>query len=115
MKILRFVLALTLAGVSGCNRLPPSKPLNELTPEEAAGRRVFLDECSRCHYPDSERALNGPGLEGLFRRPYLPSGGIASDSRVIEVIERGRNMMPAFGNRLDEEQLEALMAYLHTL
>jgi mono/diheme cytochrome c family protein len=115
LKTLPFVLALTFAGATGCNRLPPSKPLNELTPREAAGRRVFLAECSRCHYPDSERGLNGPGLEGLFRRPYLPSGGVASDSRVIEVIERGRNMMPAFGNRLDDEQLGALMAYLHTL
>jgi mono/diheme cytochrome c family protein len=31
------------------------------------------------------------------------------------VILHGRNMMPAFGNVIDEQQLEDLMAYLRTL
>ena len=54
-------------------------------------------------------------MEGLFRQPYLPSGAPANDDRVTNVILHGHGMMPAFGNTMDEEQLQALMAYLHTL
>jgi mono/diheme cytochrome c family protein len=28
---------------------------------------------------------------------------------------RGRGMMPPFGNQLDQQELQELMAYLHTL
>ena len=99
----------------GCNHLPPSKPLSELSPQEAAGRRVFVSHCAGCHYASSEKGLNGPGLEGLFRKPYLPSGGVANDTRVTAVILRGRNMMPALGNTLSDQDLADLLTYLHTL
>ena len=111
----KFALFLGLAVVLGCHQLTPSKPLNELTPQEAAGHQIFVSQCSSCHYANTEKGLNGPGLEGLFRKPYLPSGGVANDARVTAVIVRGRNMMPALGNTLSDQQLEDLMAYLHTL
>jgi mono/diheme cytochrome c family protein len=115
LKIFFSIVAIALMGLAGCNHLPPSKPLSELTPQELSGRQVFVAECSRCHNADSERALNGPGLEGLFRQPYLPSGGAATDQRVIEIILHGRSIMPALGNVLDNDQLKDLLAYLHTL
>jgi mono/diheme cytochrome c family protein len=99
----------------GCGHLAPSKPLAELTPQEAAGQRIFVSRCSGCHYADREKGLNGPGLEGLFRKPYLPSGAAAKDARVTAVIVHGKNMMPALGNTLTDQELDDLMAYLHTL
>jgi mono/diheme cytochrome c family protein len=51
----------------------------------------------------------------MYKKKYLPSGAPANDDRVGAVIMRGRNMMPAFGNNLDDEQLNDLLAYLHTL
>ena len=104
-----------LTGLTGCKHLPPSKPLSELTPQELAGHQVFATECSRCHYADSERGMNGPGLEGLFRMKYLPSGGAANDDRVTDIILHGCGMMPALGNEIGSQQLTDLMAYLHTL
>ena len=104
-----------LLAALGCHHLAPGKPLNELSPEEAAGRRVFVSQCSGCHYAESEKGLNGPGLEGLFRKPYLPSGTAANDARVEAVLRHGRSMMPSFGNTLSDVELEELMAYLHTL
>ncbi len=108
------VLLLALLAVCGCHRLPPSKPLSELTPQEAAGRQVFVSRCSSCHSADTEKGMNGPGLEGLFRKPYLHSGMAANDAQVTAVIVHGRNMMPALGNTLSDQQLADLMAYLHT-
>jgi mono/diheme cytochrome c family protein len=101
--------------LSGCHQLAPSKPLSELTAQEASGRRMFVSRCAACHYADTEKGLNGPGLEGLFRKPYLPSGTPANDDRVTAVILRGRTMMPALGNTLSDQELADLMAYLHTL
>jgi mono/diheme cytochrome c family protein len=112
---LKKVLLLGLLAACGCHRLAPSKPLNELTPQEAAGRQVFVSRCSSCHYAETEKGMNGPGLEGLFRKPYLHSGMAANDAQVTAVIVRGRNMMPALGNTLTDQQLADLMAYLHTL
>ncbi len=106
----------SLLAAIGCHQqLTPGKPLSELTPQEAAGRQVFVSQCSGCHYADTEKGLNGPGLEGLLRKPYLPSGLAANDARVTAVILHGRNMMPSLGNTLSDRQLEELMAYLHTL
>jgi mono/diheme cytochrome c family protein len=100
----------------GCGpSLAPSKPLNELTPEEAHGQQVFTSRCARCHYANSDSALHGPGLFGLYRRKYLRSGAPANDDRVTDVIQHGRGMMPAMGDSIDEEQLQSLLAYLHTL
>ncbi len=62
------------AGRAVVATMTPSKPLSELTPQEAAGHQVFVSQCSSCHYADTEKGLHGPGLEGLFRKPYLPSG-----------------------------------------
>jgi mono/diheme cytochrome c family protein len=106
---------LGLLTASGCRHLAPSKPLSELTPQEATGHQVFVEHCSGCHYASSEKGMNGPGLEGLFRKPYLPSGAPANDARITAVIVRGRNMMPALGNTLSDQELEDLMTYLHTL
>ena len=102
--------------LAGCRPpLPPSKPLSELTPQEAAGHQVYASHCARCHYANTESSLHGPGLQALYKQKYLPSGAPANDDRVTAVILRGRNMMPAFGNTLDDQQLDDLLAYLHTL
>jgi mono/diheme cytochrome c family protein len=110
----RLVFA-SLLLVLGCQHKSTSKPLNQLTPTEQAGRQVFQNDCASCHYADSDQGLTGPGLEGLFRKPYLPSGRVVNDDRVTSVIVRGWAMMPALGGTLSDSQLADLLAYLHTL
>ena len=105
-----------LALLAGCGpSLAPSKPLSQLTPEESQGRAIYNQLCASCHYANQTGDLHGPSLFGMYRKKYLPSGAPANDPRVIPVIERGRNMMPGFGNQLDDQQLQELLAYLHTL
>ncbi len=112
-----FVIAAALVlAATGCRpALPPSTPLSELNPQQQRGYRLFESRCAGCHYPNNENSLHGPGLQGLYKKKYLPSGAPANDDRIGAVILRGRNMMPAFGNNLDDEQLNDLLAYLHTL
>lgn len=110
------LMAATGPMVIGCGpALAPSKPLSDLTPDEARGQQVFANHCARCHYANRDSALHGPGLFGLFRRKYLRNGAPANDERVTDLILHGRGMMPAMGNSMDDEQLQTLLAYLHTL
>lgn len=101
--------------LGGCNTLPASKPLDQLTSQELQGRAIYEAQCARCHYPTRTKPLNGPGLQALFKKTYLPSGAPANEDRIRATILHGRNTMPAFSNTIDDQQLDDLMAYLHTL
>lgn len=87
-----------------------------LNPQQAAGRRIFDAECARCHEPYSTRGKKGPGLKGMFQHKYLSLSGLpASDERVTDIIRLGRNEMPGYSQKLDTQELQDLLAYLHTL
>lgn len=112
-------LGLTLglfAFLAGCGpKLPPSMPLSQMNPEQLEGHEVFEHNCARCHRATSTRSFHGPGLQGLFKLKYLPSGMPANDARVTDVVMNGHGTMKGFAGKLSDEQLKALMAYLHTL
>jgi mono/diheme cytochrome c family protein len=86
-----------------------------LNPQQAAGRRVYDARCADCHFAYSKSNLKGPSLNGLFKKPFLKNGMPANDDRVTDIILLGRAKMPAFQNKLTQQQLNDLMAYLHTL
>jgi mono/diheme cytochrome c family protein len=114
-SILAAVIFATL--LTGCGKDPELQTDAELglTPQQAEGRRLYKLDCAVCHSAYSSKASKGPSLKGLFKKPYLPSGLLANDQFVEQSIVRGRNMMPGFGNSLGQQQLDDLMAYLHTL
>jgi mono/diheme cytochrome c family protein len=109
--------AVALSTVSGCNveRRKSDAELG-LNPQQAAGRRIYDHYCDRCHEPYSTRGKKGPGLKGMFQQKYLRLSGLpANDDRVTDIIRLGRNEMPAFNQTLNQQQIEDLLAYLHTL
>jgi mono/diheme cytochrome c family protein len=87
-----------------------------LNPQEAAGRRIYDNNCDRCHEPYSTRGKKGPGLKGIFKRKYLSLSGLpANDERVTDIIRLGRNEMPSYSQKLSQQDIQDLLAYLHTL
>lgn len=104
-----------LAAGTGCKSYPPPVPLNQLTPQQARGRAVFQADCARCHYDRRSGGLHGPSLLSIFKQPYLPSGRPANDERVTETILHGRELMPAMAKEVDQQDIDDLLAYLHTL
>jgi mono/diheme cytochrome c family protein len=87
-----------------------------LNPQQAAGRRIYDQQCLRCHEPYSSRGSKGPALSGVFKIQYLSKSGLpANDEQVGGIILQGRSMMPGFERALTDEQFQNLMAYLHTL
>ncbi len=84
--------------------------------QQASGRHIYDQYCDRCHAPYSSRGRKGPSLKGVFKRQYLRMSGMpANDDRVGDIIRIGRNTMEVFGQVLTQEQINDLLAYLHTL
>jgi mono/diheme cytochrome c family protein len=112
-----FLVLLILASTFACN-LERRKSDAELglNAQQAAGRRIYDAECARCHEPYSTRGKKGPGLEGVFRHKFLPLSGLpANDERVSDIIRLGRHEMPGYSQKLSPQDIEDLLAYLHTL
>ena len=55
-----------------------------------------------------------PDLHSVFRSAKLPNGTPATDAEVEHVILAGKGFMPAFAGRFTQDQMSALLAYLHT-
>jgi mono/diheme cytochrome c family protein len=87
-----------------------------LTPQQVAGRKTYDQYCDRCHEPYSKRGKKGPGLQGVFQHQYLPLSGLpANDDRVADMVNHGRNEMPGFNQALSPQDVQDLLAYMHTL
>jgi len=111
------VALLFLGTLAGCDveRRRSDSELG-LNPQQAAGRKTYDSSCDRCHRPYSTKGRKGPGLKGVFQHPYLPLSGLpANDDRVSEIIRYGRHEMPGYSQTLSAEDLQDLLAYLHTL
>ncbi len=91
------------------------RPAVELTPQQAEGKHLYQVRCAHCH-EENDLALKKvpPDLRGLFNHKALPSGIPVSDDAVKHNVLAGRGMMPGFAGRFDDDQMAALLAYLHT-
>ena len=114
-RLLIAMLAIALAVACDVERRKSDAELG-LNPQQAAGRRIYDAECDRCHEPYSTRGKKGPGLKGIFQRKYLSLSGLpANDERVTDIIRLGRGEMPGYSRKLSPQDLQDLLAYLHTL
>ena len=98
-------------GLAACHSAPV------LTPQETAGKHLYQVRCAHCH-EDNDLALKKvpPDLHGVFVHTSLPlpSGAPATDAAVRQNVLTGKGTMPGFTGRFSEEQMAALLAYLHT-
>jgi mono/diheme cytochrome c family protein len=93
---------------------PPPKPASQEVSADTGnynGQQLYAQYCGVCH----NEGKSAPSLVGVFERRDLPSGAPANDARVKDTIKMGRAMMPAFGNVLNDGQVNAIISYLHTM
>ncbi|MGC1450252.1 MAG: cytochrome c [Candidatus Sulfotelmatobacter sp.] len=108
---------LALATLSSCEvqRRQSDAELG-LNEQQSAGRKIYDSQCSRCHEAYSSRGKKGPSLKGVFQHKYLSLSGLpANDERVTDIIRLGRNEMPGYSQTLNAQDIQDLLAYLHTL
>jgi mono/diheme cytochrome c family protein len=80
------------------------------------GQELFDLHCALCHEgPTPDLKKQPPRLEGWFGAKQLPSGAPATEAQVRKTIVEGLRTMPAFDKRLNEQDLDDLIAYLRTL
>jgi mono/diheme cytochrome c family protein len=117
MLSLTCILTLSLCSLAACDtELRKSDAALGLNQQQATGRRIYDERCDRCHEPYSSRAKKGHSMKGIFQKKYLPQSGLpANDGQVGDIVRYGRNNMPAFGQVLNQQQIQDLLAYLHTL
>jgi mono/diheme cytochrome c family protein len=108
---------LALAALTGCDveRRKSDAELG-LNPQQAAGRKSYDNYCDRCHRPYSTKGKKGPGMKGVFQHQYLSLSGLpANDDRVTDIIRNGRRDMTGYSQVLSAQDIQDLLAYLHTL
>jgi len=102
-------MAISLLALAGCHAR------QALTPQQAEGQRLYETRCAHCH-EDNDLGLKPPPpqIHAVLQHAKLPSGIPASDAVVRQQIVYGKGKMPSFSGRFTEEQMAALLAYLHT-
>jgi mono/diheme cytochrome c family protein len=111
------VFVLGLIALAGCDveRRKSDAELG-LNPQQVAGRRLYDNYCDRCHRPYSTKGKKGPGMKAIFQHQYLPLSGLpANDDRVADIIRNGRPDMPGYSQVMSAQDIQDLLAYLHTL
>jgi mono/diheme cytochrome c family protein len=100
--------------LGGCSRFG-HRASGELTQQEMQGKQLYGSYCTECHDAnDIPLPTKPPKLVGLFHKPTLPSGAPATDEQVRKTIMGGRGVMPPFGGALKSDDIDAIVAYLHT-
>jgi mono/diheme cytochrome c family protein len=109
------LLALIIVSACDVERRKSDAELG-LNAQQSAGRKIYDERCDRCHEPYSTRGKKGPGLKGVFQNKYLSLSGLpANDERVTDIIRLGRKEMPGYSQTLNAQDIQDLLAYLHTL
>jgi len=75
-----------------------------------AGALVFAGNCAACHSGGNNVIQNEKTLRKADLEAYL-EGGYKTASIVTQVTN-GKNAMPAFGGRLDSEEIDNVAAYV---
>jgi cytochrome c551 len=72
------------------------------------GAKVFSTNCAGCHGSDASGGI-GPRLAGTVTKTF-------PDERVqVQVVTLGSGRMPAFGSRLSEAEIKAVVDYTRSL
>lgn len=76
--------------------------------EDAAA--LYKSKCQVCHGPDGKGSAAG---QKMGAKPF--SEVKASDKELVEITQNGKNKMPAYKDKLTEEQINELVKYVRTL
>ena len=94
-----------------CGGPPPPGGGRRATTEEP-GRELYERDCAMCHGIDGEASRIGRGAVDLNDPDWQRRTSVEQIERVIA---EGRGQMPAWKNRLSEEEIRAVADYVKTL
>ena len=77
----------------------------------STGANVFAGNCAACHAGGNNVIQNEKTLRKDALTSYL-SGGF-SEASIVTQVTNGKNAMPAFGGRLDDDEIKDVAAYVY--
>jgi len=83
----------------------------------AAGQDLYRNNCVVCHDIDKDRAHSrkfGPSLQHLSRIEKFPSGAKPTRPYVTVRIKFGGVLMPAFKDKLTDQEINTLIDYIES-
>ncbi|MBD2101570.1 cytochrome c6 PetJ [Leptolyngbya sp. FACHB-261] len=72
------------------------------------GAQIFANNCAACHIGGGNVLLSNKTL----KQSALDEYGVNTHEQVTYQVRNGKNAMPAFKDRLDEDQIESVAAYV---
>src|SRR5229473_224787 len=86
--------------------------VNVAAPVPGDAKATFDSQCASCHGKDGRaKSLHG---KHVHARDLTDAGwqNEVSDERLFNSITKGKGKMPAFGKKLSEDQIDALVRYV---
>lgn len=105
-RYVRFTAFWLIVGIiSGCGATPQDTQLGKGTAieEKLDGESIFKQNCISCHGADLQGRV-GPNLQKI--------GSTLTEEQIAEIVQKGKGGMPGFSKHLDQEQIDALAAWL---
>lgn len=96
----------SLGGAALAAALASSAPLAAEAAGAAAGKTLYKQFCSHCHGID----MVNPGTASFDLRRFPPD----QKDRFVASVTKGKRDMPAWGDILRPEEVEALWLYIRT-
>lgn len=111
-RMLQAPRALAVAALAGLVFLTAGSFAYSQTAAPADAATTFKSKCAACHGQDG----SGSALGKRLHAPDLRSKDVQSQTTdaLVQVVTKGKENMPAFGNRLDSDQINKLVAYIRT-
>ncbi len=79
----------------------------------AQGADLFKSKCAMCHGPDGTGSAMGKKMGAHdFTTAEVQK---MTDAEITGTITKGKNKMPAYGEKLKPEEIKSLVAYIRTL
>jgi len=81
---------------------------------QSAAEKLYKDRCEICHGMDGKGETD-MGKKIKVRDFHSPAVQKETDAQLTEIIKKGKNQMPAYENRVPDEQIKQLVQLIRDL
>jgi len=75
---------------------------------------LYKSKCAACHGPDG-KGDTAAGKKLSVKDFHSPDVAKMSDAELFDITKKGKDKMPAYDKKLTDDQIKALIKYIHEL
>jgi cytochrome c6 len=87
-------------------------PYNALAAEVSNGAKIFNNNCAACHIGGGNILIPEKTLQKSALSQYLQGYNSDAIAAIIHQVQNGKGAMPAFKNKLKEQEILEVAAYV---